>query len=88
MQVETLAGQRDAARKQLAEARGEIDSLKGELGETRKALQAKELDVEFLTVSRKLAESPQALAEARASVRRLLRHVERAMALLKEDARL
>ena len=83
-----LASQRDEARAALKRASEEIEDLKKELEQAREELHQKDLDVEFLTLSHRLAESPQSLADARATVKRILGKVDKAIALLKDDARL
>ena len=84
--VEILASQRDDALKELKVAREEAEILRLELAEAQKDLHKKNLDIEFLTLSHKLADSPQSLAEARATVRRLKAGVEKAISLLRDDA--
>lgn len=84
--IEILAAQRDDLKEKLAKATEEVADLKYLLSATEDELHKKTLDVEFLTLSRKLADTPQALAEARATLRRILGKVEKALALLKEDA--
>ena len=86
--IETLASQRDEALAELKKAREEITDLKRRLSEVSEELHSKNLDVEFLTLSHKLAQTPGALAEARTTVRRMLAKVDKAIALLKEDARI
>lgn len=86
--ITMLAAQRDEALGALAKAREEISDLETELELTREELKKKALDVEFLTVSHKLADTPQALADARKVVRRMIAGVDKAIALLKEDARI
>lgn len=81
-----LAAQRDEAQGELKRAREEISDLQRRLAEKEAELHKSNLDVEFLTLSHKLADSPQKLAEARATVRRMLAGVEKAISLLKEDA--
>lgn len=83
-----LASQRDGALGELRRAREEITDLKRELEETRERLRKSELDVEFLTLSHRLADTPEALAEARKTVKKILARVEKAISLLKEDARI
>ena len=86
--IETLASQRDEALAELKKAREEITDLKRRLSEVSEELHSKNLDVEFLTLSHKLAQTPGALAEARTTVRRMIAKVDKAIALLKEDARI
>lgn len=86
--IETLASQRDEALAELKKAREEITDLKRRLSEVSEELHSKNLDVEFLTLSHKLAQTPGALAEARTTVRKMIAKVDKAIALLKEDARI
>ena len=88
VKAEKLATQRDEANARLAEAQEEIADLKGALARAEEDLRGKELDIEFLSLSHKLAQGPQALAEARVTIRRLISRVDKAIALLKEDARI
>lgn len=84
--IETLAAQRDEAAAALERAKSETDDLRRELAEMRQQLHARDLDIEYLTLSRRLAETPAALADARETVRHLLARVENAISLLKDDA--
>lgn len=86
--IERLAVQRDEARAALRAAREEIADLRRETAALKESLRQRELDVEYLTVSRRLADNPQSLADARKTVRGMLAKVEKAIALLKEDARI
>lgn len=84
--VETLAAQRNEARRELKAAREALEDLRRELSLAKEGIHKRDLDIEYLTLSHKLADTPQALAEARATVRRMIAGVERAMALLRDDA--
>ena len=88
LKARRIAAQRDETAAALKRALEEIADLKAELELTKEELHSRELDVEFLTVSHKLADKPQALAEARQTVKRMIAGVDRAMALLKSDAAL
>lgn len=83
--VELLAAQRDEARTALTEAREELADLRRQLAQAEEEIHKRDLDIEFLRLSHRLAEGPQALAEARATVRRMIAGVDKALALLKED---
>lgn len=85
-QVMALAAQRDRARKLLKAAEEEIRDLKVRNSEIEQELHQKNLDIEFLVLSHKLADNPQALAEARATIRRLIGRVDKTLELLKGDA--
>lgn len=84
--ISRLASQRDEALEALEQAREEISDLRQKLREAEKELHRKYLDVEYLTVSHKLADSPQALAEARATVKKMIAAVEKTISLLRADA--
>ena len=86
--IGVLATQRDEAETKLKQALEEVADLKRELETAREEIHKKDLDIEFLTLSHKLADNPGALAEARATVRRLISRIDKAIALLNEDARL
>lgn len=86
--IEILARQRNEALERLRQAGEEINDLRRQLEATREQLHKTSLDAEYLKVSHKLAQNPQALAEARAMVRGMIGRVDKAIALLKEDARI
>lgn len=86
--IETLAAQRDEARRQLRKAQEEAADLRNELKKTLEELHKARLDVEYLTISHKLAENPQAVAQAREAIKGMVRRVDKAIALLKSDARI
>ena len=83
-----LAAQRDNAVKELKRTQEALADLERELSQTREELHKKTLDVEFLTVSHKLADTPQALADTRNVIRKMIVKIDKAMAMLKEDARI
>ena len=84
--MERLASQRDealAAREALAR---EADSLRQELEECRESLREARMEVDFLTVSHRLADTPANLVSARRRLQRLIAKIDRCVTLLKEDA--
>lgn len=85
--IRALASQRDEALSMLDEARRDNERLRDEIRQMRERVHEKELEAEYLSVSHKLADNPQALAQARTAVRRMLAKVEKAIALLDDDAR-
>lgn len=85
--IKALAVQRDNALELLRESRREADRLRNEVEDLRRRLQQSQIEAEYLSLSHKLAEGPQALADARGTVRKMLARVEKAIRLLEEDAR-
>lgn len=84
--IDTLVAQRDDALRNLERSEAENGSLKKEIERLSQKLQQSDLDVEYLTVSHKLADSPQSLANARGIVQGLIKRVDKAIRLLSEDA--
>lgn len=84
--IEQLAAQRDAsvaAQEALSE---EKEVLRQQLEDCRKELREARMEVDFLTVSHRLADSPDNLISARRRVQRLIAKIDRCVSLLKEDA--
>lgn len=84
--IEQLAAQRDAALAAQAAKEQEAAALRDELEECREELRVARMEVDFLTVSHRLADSPANLISARRRVQRLIAKIDRCVALLKEDA--
>ena len=72
-----------AAKRDAAEAR--IRSLETELADTKAELHKARLDAEYLTLSHRLADSPEALLTARHLLASLIRKVDSAINLVKND---
>lgn len=83
--IDTLAERQSSLQHDIDTLRAENDELKRQLKETERSLQNARLEVEFLTVSHRLADSPDTLVEARRFVSRLIRRVDAAIALLRDD---
>lgn len=83
--IAALAESRDRAEEQCRRLRTDIDGLKAELSDRDARLQKAMLEIEFLTLSHKLADSPDALAEARRKIAGLIRKVDAAISLVKSD---
>ena len=81
-----LASQRDKATAELGRLRQENEALKDQLSECRQDLQTARMEVDFLTISHRLAESPENLISARRRLQRLIAKIDRCVSLLKEDA--
>lgn len=84
-QIEVLTARRDEALERLEATRKEADGLKERIRDLEERLRRSDLDVSYLKLSHKLADSPQALADARSIIGGLIRKVETAIALLKND---
>ncbi len=81
-----LASERDKSKAELERLREENTALKEQLAECRQELQASQMEVDFLTLSHRLADSPENLISARRRVQRLIAKIDRCVSLLKEDA--
>ena len=86
--ISILAAQRDDALQRLEDAQKSNDKLREQLENSQRLLQQRNMDAEFLSVSHKLADNPQALADARTTIRKMILRVEKAIRLLEEDAAL
>lgn len=83
--IETLAADRDAALQRISALEDQISDLQAELETTRNDLHRARLDVEFLTVSHRLADTPEAVVTARKIISGLIRKVDSAINLVKND---
>ncbi len=83
--INRLATQRDDAIARCARLEDKIADLQAELKDTGKRLEKALLDVEFLTVSHRLADTPEALADTRKLIEGLIRKVDSAIRLVKND---
>ncbi len=84
--IEALASQRDQFRTENERLSQEVESLKRQLDDSRKDLKEAQMEVDFLTVSHRLADSPDNLISARRRLKRLIAKIDRCVSLLKEDA--
>ncbi len=84
--ITALAAQRDKALAENERLKEETERLRLELEETGKELSASRIEVDFLTVSHRLADSPENLISARRRLQRLIAKIDRCVALIKDDA--
>ena len=84
--IEQLAAQRDAALAAQEAKCQEVEELQQQLEECRSELREARMEVDFLTVSHRLADSPQNIISARRRLQRLIAKIDRCVSLLKEDA--
>lgn len=83
--IARLAEKRDKAEIKCHDLEARIEALEADLAERDRQLRKANLEIEFLTLSHRLAASPQALADARKTVARIIRKVDAAIALIKSD---
>ncbi|MDE6531988.1 MAG: hypothetical protein K2M27_00455 [Muribaculaceae bacterium] len=69
----------------IEELEKENDYLRQELEETRRQLSKALNDVEFLTMSHRLADSPDSIISARRRIARLIRTIDNCISMLKEE---
>ncbi|MDE7421518.1 MAG: hypothetical protein K2N35_15090 [Muribaculaceae bacterium] len=81
-----LAMQRDQAVSDLDRLKQENETLKEQLSESRQELTMARMEVDFLTISHRLADSPEKIISARRRLQRLIAKIDRCVTLLKEDA--
>ncbi len=82
----SIAAERDQSKAELERLRTENIALKEQLAECRQELQASQMEVDFLTLSHRLADSPENILSARRRVQKLIAKIDRCVSLLKEDA--
>ncbi len=63
----------------------QVESLRTDLKDAAKRIEKLELDISFLRISHKLADSPDSIIEARRHISALIRRLDTSIALLKED---
>ncbi len=81
-----LATERDQATAEMGRLKQENEALKEQLAESLHDLQTARMEVDFLTISHRLADSPENLISARRRLQRLIAKIDRCVSLLKEDA--
>lgn len=83
--IDILAKQRDKASERCRQLADNVEALNADKVEIQQRLDNALLEVEFLTLSHRLADSPQALADARRKISGLIRKIDAAIALIKTD---
>lgn len=86
MGLDRLASQRNDALRRAEKAEAEIVDLKSRIKELDSQLQKSELDKAYLSLSHKLADNPDTLEQSRRMIREMIKKVDRALSLLKNDA--
>lgn len=72
-------------REQIVRLEKENEDLRIQLSETRAELDNTRKDVEFLTMSHRLADSPDSVISARRRIARLIRTIDNCISMLKEE---
>ncbi len=72
-------------REQIVRLEKENEDLRTQLSETRAELDNTKKDVEFLTMSHRLADSPDSVISARRRIARLIRTIDNCISMLKEE---
>lgn len=83
--IALLAESRDKALAHCEELETKIYDLQSALRNREEELKQARIEIEFLTLSHRLADSPEALANARTTIARLIRRIDSAIALIKND---
>ncbi|MEZ3551056.1 MAG: hypothetical protein K1W02_10075 [Muribaculaceae bacterium] len=83
--VERLQTIHQGLHTRIAALEEENNNLRAELEETKKQLCNTRRDVEFLTMSYRLADSPDTIVSARRRIARLIRTIDSCISMLKEE---
>ena len=83
--ISRLAGVQEALKKRIIELERENENLKAELKESRDMLDKANTDVEFLTMSHRLAENPDSIIATRRRIARLIRTIDNCISMIKEE---
>lgn len=83
--ISRLAGVQEALKTRIKELEKENETLKAELKESRDQLDKARTDVEFLTVSHRLAENPDTIIATRRRIARLIRTIDNCISMIKEE---
>lgn len=84
--ITVLAQQKDAAQAEAERNSREASRLRMDLDECRRELKEARMEIDFLTVSHRLADDPENLISARRRLQRLIAKIDRCVTLLREDA--
>lgn len=82
--IEAMNNEMALLREHCADLEAERDEYRRQAQEAISARERAELDIEYLRVSHKLADSPQSLIETRRRIAGLIRNIDRCIDLLKE----
>lgn len=80
-----LAQMQELMKARISELEEKNMQLETELKETKDLLDKALSDIEFLTVSHRLADSPDSIVSTRRHIARLIRNIDSCISMLKED---
>lgn len=83
--VDRLTAQHTELLRQLEDLKARNEDLEQELRQTQQDLHNARIDVEFLTMSHRLADTPDALVATRRHIARLIRTVDSCIAMLRDE---
>lgn len=84
--INLLVRRKNIAENENKEMKLELERLKTELEDCKHQLDLAKMEVDFLTVSHRLADDPNHLISARRRLQRLIAKIDRCVSLLKDDA--
>lgn len=83
--IDSLAAERDVARAECERLQTVNDDLRRQLAEAERTISGLRTVNEFLILSHRLADTPEALADARRKVSNLIRRLDATIAMLRDD---
>lgn len=83
--ISELDAAQDVLLGRLEKLKEENDALRRDLAEKDRLLEKANSDIEFLTVSHRLAESPDSLVATRRRIARLIRTVDNCISMIKDE---
>lgn len=83
--IAQLADIHSRLRLQIAALEEENENLRRDLAEARAQIKIEKTNVEFLTMSHRLADSPDSIISARRRITRLIRTIDNCISMLKEE---
>lgn len=83
--VKALAEKQNLLYERIAELEKENENLRHDLDDHRQRLETALRDSEFLTMSHRLADSPDSIISARRRIARLIRTIDKCISMIKEE---
>lgn len=83
--IDALQEERDSLYQRIKTLEEEKSDLSSQLAQAQDDLHKAKLDVEFLTMSHRLADNPDTIIAARRRIARLIRTIDNCISMLKEE---